>query len=144
MSREKLIFTNGCFDLLHRGHVELLKYCKSLGHVIVGLNSDASIKRLKGNYRPIIGESDRKFILESLVYVNQVIIFDEDTPQSLIYKLKPDMIVKGGDYTMDSVIGSDVCEVRIFNLIENLSTSKIIQIIESKNSARRQTQGRIE
>jgi D-beta-D-heptose 7-phosphate kinase/D-beta-D-heptose 1-phosphate adenosyltransferase len=73
-----------------------------------------------------------------------VIIFDEDTPQSLIYKLKPDMIVKGGDYTMDSVIGSDVCEVRIFNLIENLSTSKIIQIIESKNSAQRQTQGRIE
>ena len=75
-----VVFTNGCFDILHRGHLELLQYCKSLGMVIVGLNSDASVKRLKGNDRPVNNQNDRKFMLESCKYVDGVLIFDEDTP----------------------------------------------------------------
>ena len=125
------IFTNGCFDILHKGHVELLAYCKSLGHVTVGLNSDDSVKRLKGLSRPLNKESDRKRILEALRYVDQVIIFEEDTPYKLISKLKPDFIVKGGDYRSHEVIGSDLCEVKIFETVKGYSTTDIInQIVE--------------
>ncbi len=125
------VFTNGCFDILHKGHVELLAYCKSLGHVTVGLNSDNSVKRLKGLSRPLNKESDRKRILEALRYVDQVIIFEEDTPYRLISKLKPDFIVKGGDYREQEVIGSDLCEVKIFESVKGYSTTNIInQIVE--------------
>ena len=126
---KKLIFTNGCFDILHRGHLSLLQYCKSLGDVIVGLNSDKSVKKIKGSERPINNENDRKFMLESLVYVDKVIIFDEDTPYSLIKKINPNIIVKGGDYNIESVVGNDLCEVRIFNYVEGYSTTKTIQHI---------------
>ncbi len=126
------VFTNGCFDILHKGHIELLAYCKSLGQVTVGLNSDESVKRLKGVSRPMNTESDRKRILEALRYVDEVIIFQEDTPYDLIRKLKPDVIVKGGDYRPKEVIGSDLCEVRIFNTLAGYSTTSFINRIISK------------
>ena len=126
------VFTNGCFDILHKGHVELLAYCKSLGQVTVGLNSDESVKRLKGMSRPMNTENDRKRILEALRYVDEVVIFQEDTPYDLITKLKPDLIVKGGDYRPNEVIGSDLCEVRIFNTLNGYSTTSLINRIISK------------
>ena len=128
-----IVFTNGCFDIVHRGHLELLKYCKSIGDkVIVGLNTDSSIKRLKGNNRPINCQSDRKFHLESLIYVDNVVLFDQNTPYELIKKIKPDIIVKGGDYTVESVIGNNIAEVRIFKYVEGYSTTKTIQSINNR------------
>ena len=122
-----IVFTNGCFDILHRGHVELLKYCSKIGNrVIVGINSDDSVKRLKGSSRPIFKEGDRKMILESIRFVDSVLIFDEDTPYELIKTLKPDIIVKGGDHDRESVVGSDICEVSIFDYIDGYSTTKTI------------------
>jgi len=130
MNKEKkIIFTNGCFDIIHRGHIELLKFCKSLGYVIVGLNSDKSIKILKGNDRPIVNEKDRKLLLESLKYVDEVVIFDEETPLNIIKRLKPDTIVKGGDYDKESVIGNNIADVIIFEFIDGYSTTKIVQSI---------------
>tara|TARA_Y100000310_G_scaffold329976_1_gene400808 strand:+ start:1016 stop:1420 length:405 start_codon:yes stop_codon:yes gene_type:complete len=128
MSRNKVCFTNGCFDVLHRGHIELLKFCKANSdYVIVGLNSDKSARRLKGHDRPINTEIDRKFLLESIKYVDTVIIFDEETPYQLISKLKPDIIVKGGDYKKDEVVGSDLAEVKIFETVNGYSTTKAVQ-----------------
>lgn len=129
------VFTNGCFDILHRGHVELLKYCKSLGRVTVGINSDDSVRRLKGNGRPINNEDDRVFLLESLRYVDEVVVFDEDTPYEAIKKNKPDLLVKGGDYDEDVtnpsddkyIVGADLCEVKVFNLIGRYSTSSCVE-----------------
>ena len=123
----KKIFTNGCFDILHRAHIELFKYCKSMGYLIVGLNSDESIRRLKGAKRPINAEKDRKIILESIRCIDEVVIFDEDTPYELIKCIKPDIIVKGGDYTVATVIGADLAEVKIFKYIDGYSTTKIIE-----------------
>ncbi len=122
----QLIFTNGCFDILHRGHFELLKYCSSLGKVIVGLNSDASVARLKGPSRPFFNEQDRKFALESCRYVSEVIVFEEDTPYQLIKETQPDVVVKGGDYRREEVVGFDLAEVKIFNFVEGYSTSKVL------------------
>jgi len=130
---KKKIFTNGCFDIVHRGHIELLKFCKAYGRVIVGLNSDVSVRRLKGSSRPIFSQKDRKFLLESCRYVDKVIIFDEDTPLELVKKIKPDIIVKGGDYTEDQVIGKDLCNsVIIFNYLDGYSTTQIIQDIDNR------------
>tara|TARA_R100001082_G_C4361290_1_gene159504 strand:- start:2000 stop:2392 length:393 start_codon:yes stop_codon:yes gene_type:complete len=129
----KNIFTNGCFDILHRGHFELLKYCKSLGTVTVGLNSDKSVRRLKGNTRPFFSEIDRKFMLESSKYVDNVVLFDEDTPLNLIKSLNPDIIVKGGDYNVEDVAGHEVCEVRIFNFIEGYSTTNVAEKINNED-----------
>ena len=120
------VFTNGCFDVLHRGHIELLSYCANIGEVIVGLNSDKSVKRLKGNSRPINNQKDRKIILESIKYVSKVIIFEEDTPYELIKILKPDLIVKGGDYLSNEVVGHDLSEVRIFDTLEGYSSTAAI------------------
>lgn len=126
------VFTNGCFDILHKGHIELLAYCKSLGHVTVGLNSDDSVKRLKGSSRPMNTESDRKRILEAIRYVDEVVIFGEDTPHELLLRLKPDVIVKGGDYRSHEVIGSDLCEVRIFETVKGYSTTNIINRVTER------------
>ena len=128
----KTIFTNGCFDILHRGHIELLRFCKSLGTVVVGLNSDDSVRRLKGDFRPINSQEDRKLLLESLVFVDRVILFDEDTPYNLITFLLPDVIVKGGDYNKEDVVGSDICEVKIFGSIHGYSTTKSIEDISNR------------
>lgn len=126
------VFTNGCFDILHKGHIELLAYCKSLGDVTVGLNSDDSVKRLKGSSRPMNTESDRKRILEAIRYVDEVVIFGEDTPYELLLRLKPDVIVKGGDYRAHEVIGSDLCEVRIFETVKGYSTTNIINRVAER------------
>lgn len=126
------VFTNGCFDVLHRGHIELLSYCANIGEVLVGLNSDKSVKRLKGYDRPVNNEKDRKIILESIVYVNQVIIFEEDTPYELIKILKPDLIVKGGDYLPNDVVGYDLCEVRIFDTLKGYSSTAVINSLLAK------------
>ncbi len=123
----KVVFTNGCFDILHRGHVELLSFCKQIGgKVIVGINSDASVKRLKGESRPFNSQGDRKFMLESCKYVDEVVVFEEDTPYELINEIKPDIVVKGGDYKKQEVVGSDLAEVQLFQYIDGYSTSKII------------------
>ena len=138
----KIIFTNGCFDILHAGHVKLLEYCHSLayktvggpGKVVVGLNSDKSVKGLKGPTRPVNTELDRKYLLESLKFVDDVYIFSEPDPYNLLLQLKPDILVKGGDYSATVkdksdpryVIGSDLCEVKIFNIVDNHSTTSII------------------
>ena len=131
------IFTNGCFDLLHVGHIELLKYAKSLGHyLVVGINSDNSVKNLKGLSRPINNQLTRKTILESIKYVDEVIIFDEDTPLKIIKEIQPQIIVKGGDYKKENVVGYEfetmgLLEVKIFNYIENNSTSLIVERIKN-------------
>lgn len=126
MTETKQIFTNGCFDVLHKGHVELLKFCKSLGYVTVGLNSDISVSGLKGNGRPVNSQEDRKLILEALKYVDEVILFEEDTPLRLIQELKPDIIVKGGDYIKTDVVGNEIAEVIIFNTIQGYSTTNTL------------------
>ena len=104
----KTVFTNGCFDVLHKGHIELLRHCKTLGYVVVGLNSDSSVRRLKGENRPFNNQQDRKFLLESCRYVDEVIFFEEDKPLELIKQIKPDILVKGGDYNKESVVGHDI------------------------------------
>ena len=120
------VFTNGCFDVLHRGHIELLSYCANFGDVIVGLNSDESTRKLKGNNRPINNEKDRKVMLEAIRYVKKVIIFEEDTPYELIKVVKPDLIIKGGDYLPSDVVGRDLCEVRIFDTLDGYSSTRLI------------------
>jgi len=127
-----LVFTNGCFDIIHRGHIELLKFCKGSGNrVIVGLNSDESVRRLKGENRPLVKQDDRRVILESIRFVDEVIIFDDLTPYNLIKSLNPDVIVKGSDYNKESVVGNDLCKVVIFELIDGYSTTETIQDISS-------------
>jgi rfaE bifunctional protein nucleotidyltransferase chain/domain len=121
------VFTNGCFDVMHLGHVELLKYCKSLGRVIVGVNSDESVRRLKGPGRPINNEVARVEMLQSLRFVDEVHIFDEDTPHNLIRSLMPDVIVKGGDYRPEDVVGGDLAQVLIFDLRVGYSTTNVIE-----------------
>ena len=122
----KKIFTNGCFDVLHPAHIKLLEFCTTLGYVVVGLNSDESIRKLKGEDRPIFSVDDRKYMLDSCRYVDEVHVFPEKTPYSLIKKIRPDIIVKGGDYKAEDVVGADLCEVIIFNYLDGYSTTKII------------------
>ena len=134
----KVVFTNGCFDIIHRAHVELLEYARSLGDLlIVGLNSDESVRRLKGPDRPIFRLADRAKVLTSLRPVDMVVPFSQDTPLLLIKTLKPDIIVKGGDYTEESVVGAELVRswggvVKIFNFIEGYSTTKIIEKLKRK------------
>lgn len=124
----RTIFTNGVFDILHRGHLTLLKQARELGEkLVVGINSDASTKRLKGDSRPINTEQTRKEQLEILSWVDEVVVFDEDTPYELIKKLNPDMIVKGGDYTVDQVVGHDIVPVKIIPTVKGFSTTSIIE-----------------
>ena len=131
MSKRDVIFTNGCFDILHLGHIELLKFCTDLGNVIVGLNSDKSIRKLKGVSRPIFNQYERKALLESIKFVDQVVIFDEETPYRLIQEIRPTFIVKGGDYKHSEVTGSDIAPIKIFNYLEGHSTSLTIDKILS-------------
>lgn len=127
----KTIFTNGCFDIVHRSHIELLRFCKARGRVIVGLNSDKSVKSLKGPSRPIFNQVDRKFLLESLSCVDEVHIFDEDTPYNLIERLMPDEIVKGGDYAVEEIAGHDLCEVVLYPYDPNNSSTKALDKLTS-------------
>ena len=127
----KIVFTNGCFDILHRGHVSYLDVAKSFGDVLIlGLNSDESVKRLKGENRPINNQDDRGFILAALESVDYVVNFTEDTPYNLISIVKPDILVKGADYEGKDVVGSDIAkEVRLVTFCEGKSTTKIIDTI---------------
>jgi len=127
---ERIVFTNGCFDILHTGHFELLAEAKSLGgKLIVGINSDESVRRFKGPKRPINNVNKRKKQLELLPWVDEVIVFDEDTPYRLIKEVTPHVIVKGGDYTVEQVVGHDLAEVHIVSTVEGYSTTNIIERI---------------
>lgn len=129
----KTVFTNGCFDVIHRGHIELLKKSKQLGKkLVVGLNSDESVRRLKGDKRPINNQENRKIVLESMDCVDEVIIFDEDTPYQLIQRLSPDIITKGGDYKPSEVVGNDLAEVVIIPYEHGYSSTGVIDEIKRK------------
>ncbi len=128
---ERVVFTNGCFDILHFGHVHYLADAHDLGHrLVVGVNSDASVKRLKGPTRPIQDEQGRMHVLASLACVDAVVLFEEDTPYELIASLQPDVLVKGGDWAPAQIIGADLVlanggEVRSLSFVEGFSTTKI-------------------
>lgn len=130
--KKTVVFTNGCFDILHRGHVEYLERASEFGDVlIVGVNSDASTRRLKGKGRPLTPQQDRAYILASLASVDYVTIFDEDTPLDLIKSLRPDVLLKGGDYQLNQIVGRDVVEgyggkVLTVPLIPNRSTTSVM------------------
>ena len=134
-TNKKVVFTNGCFDILHLGHVKYLQSAKKLGDIlIVGVNSDRSVKKLKGDDRPINNQYDRAYLLASLECVDYVVIFDEDTPYELIKRVKPDILVKGADYKESEVVGRDIAkEVKLIEFIDGKSTTNIInRIRESK------------
>ena len=128
---ETVVFTNGCFDILHRGHVLYLQQAAALGdHLIVGLNSDASVRRLKGETRPLVKEEDRAVLLSALSCVSDVVIFDQDTPYELLALLQPDILVKGGDYRAEDVIGREFAgRVEIIPFEEGYSTTNIVKKI---------------
>lgn len=132
---KKIVFTNGCFDLLHVGHVKYLQRARELGDLlVVGLNSDASVRRLKGERRPLIEETERAHILAALDCIDFVVLFDEDTPLKIIEALAPDILVKGGDYSVDQVVGRELVEARggrveLVQFVDGKSTSRIIEKI---------------
>jgi rfaE bifunctional protein nucleotidyltransferase chain/domain len=138
---KKIVFTNGCFDIIHRGHVEYLTKAKALGDVLfVGMNTDASVKRLKGPQRPIVCEDDRAYVLAALNAVDFVCLFDEDTPYELIKVVVPDILVKGSDWAIDSIIGKDIVEsaggkVQTIDFIPHRSTTNIIQKISHSGTS---------
>lgn len=127
--RKKIVFTNGCFDILHAGHVSVLEFSRSKGDVlIVGLNSDASVMRLKGPKRPVNKEADRALVLAALESVSAVCVFEEDTPYELIKLIRPDVLVKGGDYKPSEIVGREFAgKVVRFKLLKGRSTTNIIK-----------------
>ena len=133
---EKIVFTNGCFDLLHRGHVEVLANTADLGdRLIIGLNSDSSIKDLKGENRPIIDETSRAILLASLQFVDAIVFFTEETPHKLIETLVPDVLAKGGDYKIKEISGNEVVlenggEVILVPFIDGFSSTNIVEKIK--------------
>ena len=132
---EKIVFTNGCFDLLHPGHLSYLAEAQSLGdHLIVAVNTDASVKKLKGEDRPINNLKDRMLMLASLIYVDKLIAFDEETPYELIKEICPAQLVKGGDYAEDQIVGADLVKsnggkVSVLPFLSGYSSTAIIQKI---------------
>ena len=136
---QKIVFTNGCFDLLHLGHVDYLAKAKDLGdRLIIGVNTDSSVKRLKGENRPLQDENSRLHILAALHSVDAVVLFDDDTPYELIKKIQPDILVKGADYKIENIVGYDIVtsrggSVKTIEFIEGYSTTNIEQrILNSK------------
>ena len=135
----RVVFTNGCFDILHVGHIKLLQAAAALGdRLVVGLNSDHSVKILKGDSRPVVPEKERAALLSNIKGIDLVVLFDEETPFELIRRLVPDVLVKGGDYTPETVVGRDVVEqaggqVVIIPLLEGVSSSTIIRTVITKN-----------
>ncbi|MBL7129666.1 MAG: D-glycero-beta-D-manno-heptose 1-phosphate adenylyltransferase [Ignavibacteria bacterium] len=132
----ELVFTNGCFEILHRGHIAYLNEAKTLGDfLIVGLNSDRSVKKLKGSNRPYNNENDRAFVLDNLKSVDYIILFSEDTPYDLIKNVKPDYLVKGGDWKEEEIVGSEIVKeyggkVISLKYIDNYSTTSLINKIK--------------
>jgi len=135
----KIVFTNGCFDLIHRGHIEYLAKASSLGDVlVVGLNTDASVRSIKGRSRPLQDEYSRALILAAMRFVDFVVLFDEDTPENLIRKIQPDVLVKGGDYKPSEIVGYNIVtakggKVLTIELVENYSTTKLIKKIRKSS-----------
>ena len=135
---KKIVFTNGCFDILHSGHVQYLAEAKELGDILIlGLNSDYSVKRLKGNDRPINNEIERATVLSALCTISHIVIFKEDTPYKLINHIKPDILVKGGDWKPEDIIGSDIVssyngEVKSLSFVDGKSTTDIINKLKEK------------
>ncbi|MBI5710644.1 MAG: D-glycero-beta-D-manno-heptose 1-phosphate adenylyltransferase [Candidatus Eisenbacteria bacterium] len=138
---ERIVFTNGVFDLLHRGHVEYLEEARALGdRLVVGVNSDASVRRLKGPQRPIIPAEERAELLAALAAVDLAVIFDDDTPERLIHAVRPDVLVKGGDWALDQIVGRELVEsyggrVLAIPLRQGYSTSALVQRILDGKSA---------
>lgn len=134
---QKIVFTNGCFDIIHRGHIEYLAQAASLGNrLIIGVNTDQSVQRLKGPNRPVNDEQTRAEVLAAFGFVDAVILFDEETPLNLITQLKPDVLAKGGDYTPDTIVGADVVkanggEVLVIPFVSGFSTTSVINKILS-------------
>lgn len=130
---KKVVFTNGVFDILHRGHVEYLQKAREMGDLlIIGLNSDASVRRIKGPQRPLCGQEDRAVVLSALACVDHIVLFDEDTPQKLIETLMPDILVKGADYSVEQIVGADVVlknggKVLPIELTPGRSTTELIK-----------------
>ena len=136
----KVVFTNGCFDILHSGHAQLLQFARGQGDfLILGLNSDASVRRFKGIDRPIVPEDQRAYMLSLFPFIDLILLFDEDTPLNLIETIRPDILVKGGDYTPETIVGRDLVEsysgrVVIFPHLEGLSTSEMVRKIQRGGS----------
>lgn len=134
---KKIVFTNGCFDILHRGHIDYLTKAADLGSVLViGLNTDSSVSRIKGKHRPVQDEQSRALILASLLFVDAVVFFDDDTPYELINTVQPDVLVKGSDYKAEDIVGFDIVtqnggEVATIDFLDGYSTSAIIQKAKS-------------
>lgn len=134
----KVVFTNGCFDIVHAGHIDYLLKAKELGDILmVGMNSDRSVRNIKGNKRPVINEKERSYILSNLAPVDYVILFDEDTPLNLITELAPDVLIKGADWNINEIVGKEVVEknggvVKTIKFVNEQSTSKIIQLITDR------------
>jgi D-beta-D-heptose 7-phosphate kinase/D-beta-D-heptose 1-phosphate adenosyltransferase len=137
---KKIVFTNGVFDIVHRGHVEYLTKAKALGDVLfVGINTDASVQRLKGPQRPVVCQDDRAFVLAALRAVDYVCLFDEDTPYNLIKAVVPDVLVKGSDWAIDAIVGKDIVEaaggkVQTIDYVPDRSTTNIIQKIANSGA----------
>jgi len=133
---EEVVFTNGCFDIIHRGHIEVLAQTADLGdRLIIGLNSDTSIQKLKGKNRPIIEEQSRAILLASLEFVDAVVIFSEDTPLKLISALLPDVLAKGGDYEIETIVGHEIVQqnggkVKLVPFVDGFSSTTIIDKIK--------------
>ena len=138
LHQQKIVFTNGCFDVLHFGHVHYLLEAKKLGDIlVVGLNSDDSVRRLKGPARPINGEKERAFVLAALGCVDYVVLFEEDTPENLIKAVHPDVLVKGGDYALDQIVGADFVRqnggiVTTIPFVEGYSSTLVIEQLKTK------------
>ena len=137
-NHEKVVFSNGCFDILHVGHVDYLEKARALGsRLVMGLNTDNSIKRIKGPNRPVNDQYARARILAALEFVDAVILFDEDSPYELIKAIKPDILVKGDDYTIEKIIGADIVlqnggEVKTISLVKGYSTTNVIDKIKNQ------------
>jgi D-glycero-beta-D-manno-heptose 1-phosphate adenylyltransferase len=133
--KKKIVFTNGCFDILHAGHADYLNKAKSLGDIlVVGINSDASVRRIKGEKRPILPQQMRAYLLDNLKPVDYVVIFEEDTPLELIKAIKPDVLVKGADWDLERIVGADFVlsyggRVERIAFSFDISTSKVIERI---------------
>ncbi len=136
---QKVVFTNGCFDLVHLGHIDYLEKAAEKGDLlVVGLNSDQSIKKIKGKNRPIVNENSRSRLLAAMQFVDYVVMFDDETPIELIKTLKPDILIKGNDYDLSNIVGADIVmsnggKVETVDLVEGYSTSKLIESIIEKN-----------
>ena len=144
---ECVVFTNGCFDLMHHGHIRLLQQAAHLGQrLVVGLNSDDSVRRLKGPSRPVVAHTNRASVLAALECVDRVVIFDQDTPKELLEEIQPDILVKGGDYRQDEVVGRDVVQqgggrVEIIPIVDKVSTSDLIRSIQGQKKTAEESMG---